>query len=71
MRLDAIPYLVERDGTNCENLPETHEVIKQIRAEMDAGYTNCILLAEANLRPHEVLQYFGHEDECHMASTSL
>jgi len=67
MRLDGIPYLVERDGTNCENLPETHEVIKQIRAEMDAGYTNRILLAEANLRPQEVLQYFGHEDECHMA----
>jgi len=67
MRLDAIPYLVERDGTNCENLPETHEAIKRIRAEMDAGYTNRILLAEANLRPQEVLQYFGREDECHMA----
>src|SRR5947209_4694209 len=67
MRLDAIPYLVERDGTNCENLPETHQVIKQVRRELDAGYANRVLLAEANQWPQDVLPYFGNEDECHMA----
>ncbi len=67
LRLDAIPYLVERDGTNCENLPETHQIIKQIRSDLDANYANRLLLAEANQWPQEVRQYFGQEDECHMA----
>jgi maltose alpha-D-glucosyltransferase/alpha-amylase len=67
MRLDAIPYLVERDGTNCENLPETHQVIKRIRRELDACYANRMLIAEANQWPQDVRQYFGEEDECHMA----
>jgi maltose alpha-D-glucosyltransferase/alpha-amylase len=67
MRLDAIPYLVERDGTNCENLPETHQIIKRIRRELDTNYTNRMLLAEANQWPQDVRQYFGEEDECHMA----
>ncbi|MGE5526512.1 MAG: maltose alpha-D-glucosyltransferase [Rhodospirillaceae bacterium] len=66
-RLDAIPYLVERPGTNNENLPETHEVIKQIRAALDARYRNRMLLAEANQWPEDVREYFGNEDECHMA----
>ena len=66
-RLDAIPYLVEREGTNNENLPETHEVIKQIRAALDAHYTNKLLLAEANQWPEDVREYFGNGDECHMA----
>jgi len=66
-RLDAIPYLVERDGTNNENLPETHAVIKQIRAALDARYRNRLLLAEANQWPEDVREYFGNEDECHMA----
>jgi maltose alpha-D-glucosyltransferase / alpha-amylase len=64
--LDAIPYLVERDGTNCENLPETHEAIKRIRAEIDAHYTNRMILAEANQWPTDVRPYFGDGDECHM-----
>jgi maltose alpha-D-glucosyltransferase / alpha-amylase len=66
-RLDAIPYLVERDGTSCENLPETHVVIKKIRAAMDAGYANRAILAEANQWPSDVRPYFGDGDECHMA----
>jgi len=67
LRLDAIPYLVERDGTNCENLPETHAVIKKIRAAMDADYANRTILAEANQWPSDVRPYFGDGDECHMA----
>src|SRR5262249_35545811 len=67
MRLDAIPYLIEREGTNCENLPESHAVIKQIRREMDRHYTDKMLLAEANQWPADVLPYFGDGDECHMA----
>ena len=67
LRLDAIPYLIERDGTNCENLPETHEVIKKIRAALDARYPDRMLLAEANQWPEETAQYFGKGDECHMA----
>jgi maltose alpha-D-glucosyltransferase/alpha-amylase len=67
LRLDAIPYLVERDGTNCENLPETHAVIKAIRAEMDRHYANRMILAEANQWPSDVRPYFGDGDECHMA----
>ncbi len=66
-RLDAIPYLVEREGTSNENLPETHAVIKQIRAEIDAHYRNRMLLAEANQWPEDVREYFGDGDECHMA----
>jgi maltose alpha-D-glucosyltransferase/alpha-amylase len=66
-RLDAIPYLVEREGTHCENLPETHAVLKQIRALLDASYSKRMLLAEANQWPEDVREYFGNEDECHMA----
>ncbi|MFL9503291.1 maltose alpha-D-glucosyltransferase [Rhodopseudomonas palustris] len=66
-RLDAIPYLCERDGTNNENLPETHAVIKQLRAELDAYAKGKLLLAEANQWPEDVQQYFGDSDECHMA----
>ena len=66
-RLDAIPYLVERDGTSNENLPETHTVIKQLRATIDAEYKNRFLLAEANMWPEDVREYFGDGDECHMA----
>ena len=66
-RLDAIPYLVEREGTNNENLPETHAVIKQIRALIDKHYGNRLLLAEANQWPEDVREYFGNGDECHMA----
>jgi maltose alpha-D-glucosyltransferase/alpha-amylase len=67
MRLDAIPYIVERAGTNCENLPETHAVIKSIRRAMDEGYANRTILAEANQWPSDVRPYFGDGDECHMA----
>ncbi|MCY1207706.1 Alpha-1,4-glucan:maltose-1-phosphate maltosyltransferase [compost metagenome] len=66
-RLDAIPYLVERDGTSNENLPETHAVIKKLRAAIDAQYKNRFLLAEANMWPEDVREYFGDGDECHMA----
>jgi maltose alpha-D-glucosyltransferase/alpha-amylase len=67
IRLDAIPYLVERDGTNCENLPETHVAIKRIRAEIDRNYESRMILAEANQWPSDVRPYFGDADECHMA----
>ena len=66
-RLDAIPYLVEREGTNNENLRETHEVIKELRAAIDANYKNRFLLAEANQWPEDVREYFGDGDECQMA----
>ncbi|MDA8454644.1 maltose alpha-D-glucosyltransferase [Acidovorax sp. GBBC 3334] len=66
-RLDAIPYLIERDGTSNENLPETHAVIKRLRAAIDAEYKNRFLLAEANMWPEDVREYFGDGDECHMA----
>jgi maltose alpha-D-glucosyltransferase/alpha-amylase len=66
-RLDAIPYLIEREGTSNENLPETHAVIRQIRAALDARYPNRVLLAEANQWPEDVREYFGSGDECHMA----
>ncbi|WPB58432.1 maltose alpha-D-glucosyltransferase [Xylophilus sp. GOD-11R] len=66
-RLDAIPYLVERDGTSNENLPETHAVIKLLRAAIDAEYKDRFLLAEANMWPEDVREYFGNGDECHMA----
>jgi maltose alpha-D-glucosyltransferase / alpha-amylase len=67
LRTDAIPYLVERDGTSCENLPETHRAIKTIRAAIDAEYDNRLILAEANQWPADVRPYFGDGDECHMA----
>jgi maltose alpha-D-glucosyltransferase/alpha-amylase len=66
-RLDAIPYLCEREGTNNENLPETHAIIKNIRAELDAYAPGKVLLAEANQWPEDVSAYFGDGDECHMA----
>jgi maltose alpha-D-glucosyltransferase / alpha-amylase len=66
-RLDAIPYLCERDGTNNENLPETHTIIKRLRAELDAYAKGKVLLAEANQWPEDVQEYFGRGDECHMA----
>jgi maltose alpha-D-glucosyltransferase/alpha-amylase len=66
-RLDAVPYLCEREGTNNENLPETHAVLKRLRAELDAYAPNKVLLAEANQWPEDVQQYFGNGDECHMA----
>jgi maltose alpha-D-glucosyltransferase / alpha-amylase len=67
LRVDAIPYLVEREGTSCENLPETHAVIKQLRREIESDYANRIILAEANQWPTDVRPYFGDGDECHMA----
>ena len=67
MRLDAVPYLIEREGTINENLPETHEVLKRLRREMDGHYGDRMLLAEANQWPEDVLDYFGDGDECHMA----
>jgi len=66
-RLDAIPYLIEREGTSNENLPETHEVLKQLRALVDASFPSRLLLAEANQWPEDVREYFGNGDECHMA----
>ncbi|PWW03569.1 maltose alpha-D-glucosyltransferase/alpha-amylase [Hoeflea marina] len=78
LRLDAVPYLIERDGTSNENLPETHDVLKRIRADMDAHYPGRMLLAEANMWPEDTQQYFGGAacgengvaavtDECQMA----
>jgi maltose alpha-D-glucosyltransferase/alpha-amylase len=67
LRLDAVPYLCVREGTNNENLPETHAVLKRIRRELDAAYKNRMLLAEANQWPSDVRAYFGEGDECHMA----
>ncbi len=67
LRIDAIPYLVERDGTSCENLPETHAVMKNIRAAIDKDYDGRLILAEANQWPVDVRPYFGDGDECHMA----
>ncbi len=66
-RLDAIPYLYEREGTTCENLPETHAYLKELRAHLDANYPGKMLLAEANQWPEDSLPYFGDGDECHMA----
>jgi maltose alpha-D-glucosyltransferase / alpha-amylase len=70
-RLDAVPYLYEREGTNCENLKETHEYIKRVRSEIDRLYPDRVLLAEANQWPADVVEYFGDPgsagDECHMA----
>ena len=67
LRLDAIPYLVEREGTNCENLPETHAILRDLRATIDAEFPGRMLLAEANQWPSDVIAYFGNNDECHMA----
>jgi maltose alpha-D-glucosyltransferase/alpha-amylase len=66
MRLDAVPYLYEREGTNCENLPETHQFLKKLRAHVDGKYKNRMLLAEANQWPEDAAEYFGDGDECHM-----
>jgi maltose alpha-D-glucosyltransferase/alpha-amylase len=66
-RLDAVPYLYEVEGTNCENLPRTHEYLKRVREEVDATYPDRVLLAEANQWPEDVVEYFGDGDECHMA----
>jgi len=69
LRLDAVPYLYEREGTNCENLPETHDYLKRLRAHVDARYGDRMLLAEANQWPEDAVAYFGagDGDECHMA----
>jgi len=67
LRVDAIPYLFERDGTSCENLPETHALVKRFRAEMDRDYANRAILAEANQWPSDVRPYFADGDECNMA----
>jgi maltose alpha-D-glucosyltransferase / alpha-amylase len=67
LRLDAVPYLYEQEGTNCENLPETHEVLKRLRHHIDRRYENRMLLAEANQWPEDAVAYFGDGDECHMA----
>ena len=67
LRLDAVPYLVERDGTTCENLPETHAVLKDLRRTLDAEFKDRVFLAEANQWPTEVRSFFGDSDECHMA----
>jgi maltose alpha-D-glucosyltransferase / alpha-amylase len=66
-RLDAVPYLFEREGTSGENLPETHDYVKRVRTEIDARYPDRVLLAEANQWPEDVVEYFGDGDECHMA----
>ena len=67
VRLDAIPYLYEREGTDCENLPETHQFLKKVRAFVDMNYRDRMLLAEANQWPEDTVEYFGDGDECHMA----
>jgi maltose alpha-D-glucosyltransferase/alpha-amylase len=67
LRLDAVPYLYEREGTSCENLPETHKALKTIRKRVDERYPNRMLLAEANQWPEDAVAYFGDGDECHMA----
>jgi maltose alpha-D-glucosyltransferase / alpha-amylase len=67
VRLDAIPYLFEREGTNGENLPETHQFLKEMRRHVDANYSNRMLLGEANQWPEDAVTYFGEGDECHMS----
>ena len=62
-----MPYLYEREGTNCENLAETHAFLKQVRQTIDTEYPDKVLLAEANQWPEDVVHYFGEGDECHMA----
>jgi maltose alpha-D-glucosyltransferase/alpha-amylase len=67
VRLDAVPYLFEREGTNCENLPETHDFLRELRAHVDATFPGRMLLAEANQWPEDSVAYFGDGDECHTA----
>ena len=67
VRLDAVPYLFEAAGTNCENLPETHRFLRQLRAHLDEHFPGRLLLAEANQWPEDAVAYFGEGDECHMA----
>ncbi|MBI3323440.1 MAG: maltose alpha-D-glucosyltransferase [Candidatus Omnitrophica bacterium] len=67
LRLDAVPYLFEREGTDCENLPESHAFLKELRAHVDARFKDRMLLAEANQWPEDAIAYFGGGDECHMA----
>ena len=67
LRLDAVPYLFEREGTNCENLPETHARLRELRKHVDEKYRDRMLLAEANQWPEDAVAYFGQGDECHMA----
>jgi maltose alpha-D-glucosyltransferase/alpha-amylase len=66
LRLDAVPYLYEEDGTSCENLPKTHAFLKKLRAHIDAKFPQRMLLAEANQWPEDAAAYFGQGDECHM-----
>ena len=66
-RLDAVPYLFEKEGTNCENLPETHAFLKELRSYIDSKFKNKMLLAEANQWPEDAIAYFGNRDECQMA----
>jgi maltose alpha-D-glucosyltransferase / alpha-amylase len=67
LRLDAVPYLYEREGTNCENLPETYRFLERLREHVDSKFANRILLAEANQWPEDAVAYFGRGDRCHMA----
>ncbi|MGQ9688744.1 MAG: maltose alpha-D-glucosyltransferase [Desulfobaccales bacterium] len=67
LRLDAVPYLYEREGTNCENLPETHAFLKELRRHVDQKFSHRMFLAEANQWPEDAVAYFGEGDECHMA----
>jgi maltose alpha-D-glucosyltransferase / alpha-amylase len=67
LRLDAVPYLYEREGTHCENLPETHGFLQELRRHIDSRYSARLLLAEANQWPEDAVSYFGKGDECHMA----
>jgi maltose alpha-D-glucosyltransferase/alpha-amylase len=67
LRLDAVPYLFEREGTSCENLPETHGFLRRLRAHVDEKFRGRMLLAEANQWPEDAVAYFGNDDECHMA----
>jgi maltose alpha-D-glucosyltransferase / alpha-amylase len=67
LRLDAVPYLYEEDGTMCENLPRTHDFLKKLRARMDAKYDDRVFIAEANQWPEDAVAYFGDGDECHMS----
>src|SRR4030095_344380 len=67
LRLDAVPYLYEREGTSCENLPETHSFLRELRAHVDRRWPDRMLLAEANQWPEDAVAYFGSADECHMA----
>ncbi len=67
VRLDAIPYLYEQEGTNCENLPQTHQFLKEMRRHIEGSYKNRMLLAEANQWPEDAVAYFGQGDECNMS----